>query len=316
MICVECGKEGKTYEGLCIDCYLKKKKLIEMPEKVEVVYCRNCPAYRLGNKWMKGNLKEDLKEYIKQQIEAKFPFQFEFDFESGKITCTLEFEGRKIKKEKYIEIVEKERLCDKCSLQKGGYFEAILQIRGANEKDMKDIDKLIRRRISERDTFLLKKEEVKGGRDYYIGNKKVASKIAREIKEKYDAELSISSSLVGMKDGKRIYRDTYGIRLVEYKGKFVKIDDKLYRIVSAGKKIELEGMDGEKRYIYKDDLRKAVELNLKEREAIVLHEDEKGLYIMDTESYKTAFVNKPKNWKGKKKIKIVEYEGKFYAVGE
>ncbi len=313
MICVECGKEGKTYEGLCLDCYLKKKKLIDIPSKITITFCRNCDSYRIEKTWKRGNFFEDLKRYIDSKIRADV--NYKLDFDGKRVRCVGFFEGRKIQEEKEIEIIKKYRLCDKCALKRGGYYEAILQIRGT--KDYKEIEKIIKRKIKEKETFISKKEIVRGGIDYYIGNKKAAMAAVKEIKEKFGGDVNISSSLVGLKEGKRIYRDTYSIRFPEYSiGDFLKIDEKVYRIVAIGKKLELEDFEGERKHFYKDELKKAIKLEMEKRDAMVLHEDDKGLYIMDTKTYKTFFINKPRNWKNGKKLKIVEYEGKVYGICE
>ncbi|RLF47995.1 MAG: hypothetical protein DRN29_01055 [Thermoplasmata archaeon] len=312
MFCVECGKKGKTYNGLCLDCYLKKKKFFAIPSEIVVTFCRNCDAYKIGSEWKRGMLWKDIEEYIKNQIKADI--EYECRVEDNKVICYGKFEGREVVEEKEIKIKEKQKLCPQCSLKKGGYFEAVLQIRGAEKENLAEIEEIVKRRVKEKQSFISKKEKVRGGIDYYIGNKKAAEKAAKEIKEAMGGELTVSSSLVGMKDGKRIYRNTYSIRMPEYAGKFVKIDGKLYRIVSSGKKLELEGVDGKTLHVYKDELKRAVWLELEEREATVLHEDKDTLHIMDSRDFKTYVVRKPKKWKGGKKINIVEYEGKIYAV--
>ncbi len=310
MFCVECGKKGKTYNGLCLDCYIKRHSFFVIPSSVEVTFCRECDAYKIAGEWKKGNLWKDIESYITQQIKADIPYECLMD--DGRIICEGSFEGQKIRVEKDIEIKEKYRLCPQCSLRKGGYFEAVIQIRG-RIGDEKEIDEMVRRYVNEK-SFISKREKVRGGIDYYIGNKKTARKAAQEIKDTLKGELTVSSSLVGMKDGKRIYRDTYSIRIPEYTGKFVKLNGKLYRIASYGKKVELHGVDGEILHVYKDDLKKAVWLEIEEREAVVIHEGEDTLHIMDSRDYKTHVVRKPKGWRGGKKINIVEYEGKIYAI--
>ncbi len=313
MICVECGKKGKTYNGLCIDCYLKKKKLFVIPDEIEVTFCKNCSAYKINKKkkWKKGDLIKDLQDYLREKIKAEIDFKLSFD---GKIAiCTGDFEGKEVVEKKEITINKEYRLCNKCSLKKGGYYEAIIQIR--NARNYMEIEKLIKKRIKEKDAFISKKEEVKGGIDYYVGNKKVAFTIAKEIKEKFKGEINISSSLVGLKNGRKIYRDTYRIKFPEYSvGDFVKINESLYRIVSIGKKIELEDLEGRKKYIYKNEIERIAKIKMEEKDAIVLYEDEKGLYVMDAKNYKTFFINKPKKWKKGKKIKIIEYEDRIYGV--
>lgn len=313
MFCVECGKEGKTYRGLCLDCYLKKRVFFRIPSEITVTFCRNCDAHRILNQWKTGDMWADIEDAIKSRITAEIPLECSFDREKGTVTCRGTFEGRKIEKTDHIKIKEKYRLCPKCSLQRGGYFEAILQVRGAKEEQLERIGEIIKRKVDDQHSFITKKEKVRGGTDYYMGARGAAEQAAKEIREKFGGKLTISSSLVGVKDGKRVYRDTYSVRLPEYIGSFFKLDNKLYRVVAAGRKLQLEGMDGETRYIYEKELKRAVKVELEAREATVLHHDKNTLYIMDSLDFTTKEVAKPKGWREGKKIKIVEYEGNIYA---
>lgn len=315
MFCVECGRKGKTYDGLCIDCYIKKHKFFDFPSEINIEVCKLCNSYKIGNKWRKGEIHKEIEKYLIENLRTEIECEVSFD-ENNILRIKGNFEGKDIKAEKEIKLKEKYITCPKCSLKKGGYYEAIIQIRGANRRNMKKIDNLIIKRIEEGESYIMKVEEVKGGKDYYIGNKKIAERIAKELKEDFSCTMKSSKSLVGIKDGKRISRYTYSIRFTKYEGKFIKIDGKIYKVKSAGKKLELHGINGEVKNVYREEIKKAVEMNIEERDATLLHEDKDTLYVMDSESYKTFVVNKPKNWKGGKIIKIIEYEGKIYAVDE
>jgi nonsense-mediated mRNA decay protein 3 len=314
MFCVECGKEGKTYDGLCLDCYLKKE-LIKIPDEIKITFCRGCDAYKIKDKWLRGNFEEDIKEYIRKNIETNI--SFEIDMEDNVVICKGFFEGREILKEKEIKIKIKESLCNQCSLFRGGYYEAILQIRGADEEKGKIIDEFIKSNVGIEKSFISKKVKVRGGIDYYIGSKKVASHIAKELKKEFDAEHIFSSSLFGLKNGRKVYRDTHLIRLPEYKkNDFIKFEGSLYKIVSIGKKIEIEGLGGERKVIHKNEMYFANKVDVNKRKGLLIHEDEKGIYVMDEKTYRTIFFNKPKNWEKGKEIKIFEWEGNFYLLIE
>ena len=316
MFCVECGKKtDKLYDGLCIDCYLKKHKFFNIPEEVVIKVCRNCGAYKIGDEWKHGDIKKLIKEQISLLMNNNCKLDINYD--DKKIICTGNFEGHEIKEEGQFKIKFKKVLCEKCSLKKGGYFEAILQVRKKNmdKKEKMEIEKIVNKKIDEMKSFILKKEERKGAIDCYIGSKKAAAAAAREIKDLFKGKEIMTSSLVGMKKGVEVYRDTYSVRLPEYKiGSFIKLDEKVYRIVSIGRKIEIASLEGEKRQIYKDEIEKARMMEMKSRDAVVLHEDKNGLYVMDEMNYKTYWLKKPEGWERKSKIKIVEFEGKIYMI--
>jgi len=313
MICVECGKRtDKLFNGMCIDCYINSKRFFEFPHEIEIKVCRNCGAYNIDGEWKHENMKKLLREYILKNIKGELNCQPSIDFDRGIIRCESSFEGRRILEEGKFRIKIKKRLCDKCSLMKGGYFEAILQIRKMNKEMEKEMENIVKRRVNEANSFIMKKEKIKDGMDFYIGNKKVAHSIAMELKNIYKAEYKSSSSLVGMKDGQEIYRDTYLVRLPEYKvGTFIKLNNTIYRIESMGKKIELRSLSGERKYVYRNEIKKAKILDINEREATIIHEDKNEIYVMDPETYKTYMVRKS----GKRgKIRIIEHEGKTYVI--
>ena len=316
MFCVECGKEEKNYDGLCIECYIKRHHFFSIPSQVIVTYCKNCDSYRINSTWKKANIRKDIKSHIIKKIKTDLKYKCELNIEKRKVTCRGEFEGKTIKEEKEIKIIEKQKLCPQCSLMKGGYFTAIIQVRGAKEEKWKKINDVIKKTVKERNSFISKTEKVRGGLDYYVSNKKVAERAIRDIKELFGGEITKSSSLVGMKNGKKIFRNTYSIRFSEYSGKFIKINEKLYQVITVGKKIELKGVNGEMKYIDKKDIKKARILDIKPRSATVLSSDVNNLYVMDSKDFKTLEVNKPRNWKNKKNINIVEYDGNIYPIDE
>ncbi|HEC82293.1 MAG TPA: hypothetical protein ENI53_00200 [Thermoplasmatales archaeon] len=313
MFCVECGKKGKTYNGLCLDCYIKRYKFFDFPSEIKIEFCKSCNSYKINNQWKKGDIHKDIEEYLKKNVRAEIKHEIFFD-KNNILKIKGFFEGRHIEVKKEIKVKERYVTCPKCSLKKGGYYEAIIQVRGAYKKRFEEVDELIKKRVEERESYIMKIEDVRGGKDYYIGNKKVAERIAKEIKDDFSGILKSSKSLVGVKDGNRIYRYTYSIRFLEYEGKFIKIDGKVYKVKPVGKKLELHGINGEVRNVYREEIKNAVEMDIEEREATLLHEEKDTLYVMDSKSFRTFVVNKPKKWKGEKNIKIIEYEGKIYAV--
>jgi NMD protein affecting ribosome stability and mRNA decay len=99
------------------------------------------------------------------------------------------------------------QLCTDCSRRSGGYFEAIIQLRGSAEKTAKARDALVAR-IEER-SFVSKVEQLREGVDVYAGSRKAALEALREMRLKHGT----SAKLFGVKDGRRVYRFTYCVRL-------------------------------------------------------------------------------------------------------
>ncbi|MBS3140912.1 hypothetical protein J4405_02090 [Candidatus Woesearchaeota archaeon] len=90
------------------------------------------------------------------------------------------------------------------------YYEAIIQIR---PKD-KELETFIKNQIEKNDYVFISKEETKKyGIDLYINSLKFAKKLAPLVKERFKVKPLFSTTLFGMKDGRRVYRLTVLFRL-------------------------------------------------------------------------------------------------------
>ncbi len=99
--------------------------------------------------------------------------------------------------------------CIKCSRRNSGYYQAIVQLRGSEEMTGRMADK-ISRFLERRDSFVSKSERVKNGIDLYVEDKLVMNSffdIYKNIRPKR------SYTLAGMRNGKKLYRNTYLIDL-------------------------------------------------------------------------------------------------------
>jgi nonsense-mediated mRNA decay protein 3 len=68
--CVECGKEGKTQDSLCVDCFDKKHKLVRVPENVDITLCAHCGAHQRGANWAPAEKLEAIRYAIEGAIEV------------------------------------------------------------------------------------------------------------------------------------------------------------------------------------------------------------------------------------------------------
>ncbi len=167
--CFLCGKETeKLINGYCEDCYSKKFPLEK--KKLVLKICKICGKMNYRNKWTKdiGNIRENVK--------------------MGKIDLTFE-----------------NTQCPDCSRKFGGYYEAILQLRGEFPEDILDfIDKVVSKH-SDRTGAYFRIEKIKEGINLYIGSKSIANKLAKILKD-MKFEIKKSYKLVTKRDGKEIYR--------------------------------------------------------------------------------------------------------------
>jgi len=158
---------------------------------------------------------------------------------------------------------------------------------------------------------------IHGGVDYYIGDKKMAASAARILSEIFHGESSVSPSLVGMKDGREVYRNTYIVRIPEYtRGGYVEVDGRVYRVIDMGKRIGLMDMEnGERKYFYRNQMSKAKIMDVGEMEAVVVSEKEGELQVLDPENYRTVVISKPEGMKVGDTVKVVKWKGRIYLAG-
>jgi len=112
-----------------------------------------------------------------------------------------------IELEREVRIEFEQALCDECYRSRSGYYEAILQLRGSAER----VERVRRKLVGalERRTFIAREEELKGGVNLYAGSRSALQQALAE----FGYSIKPSFKLAGMRQGKRIYRATYLIRV-------------------------------------------------------------------------------------------------------
>jgi NMD protein affecting ribosome stability and mRNA decay len=113
---------------------------------------------------------------------------------------------KKLKSEtKNIVVNIRKRLCEDCIKLSGGYYEAIIQIRG-EQKDriLKKINNMYKKNLI---TSINKTEH---GYDIRFVDKNDATIIANRLRKKHD--VNASYIFVGEKKGKKLYRNVYAVR--------------------------------------------------------------------------------------------------------
>ena len=322
MFCVECGKEiEESFEGLCIECYVRKKKFFDIPESVDVTVCRNCGSYNIGNKWLEGELYELLKNFLRGSIKHKGIKNFRVEIDGDKVVCRGDFHGFEVTEEGVINVKTRYGICETCSRMKGGYFEAVLQVRKGGrdmtDEEIKLSDEVVYRKAGH-ESYITKRERKHGGIDYYMGDKKMAASAAKILNDMFCGETSVSPSLVGMKDGREVYRNTYLVRIPEYsKGRYIEIDGRVWKVFDMRKRVGVVDIEtGEKKYFSRDRMSKVKVIDVEEMEAIVLSSKEKEVQILDPENYRVLVLSKPADMKVREKVKIIKWKERAYVVGD
>ncbi|MDD5416713.1 MAG: NMD3-related protein [Candidatus Aenigmarchaeota archaeon] len=207
--CFVCGKEdSKLKDGMCSECYDKRVKLIEVPKSINVSVCSKCGYYLFKGDWKDTGIKNVILNDVKLlQKGADVSIK---DIGNN----NYEISAHKKKDEKHIvRIVLKKMICPICARKLCDYFEAVLQIRGNYDDKKLDFieDTLFRINKKDRRAFYTY-EEVDGGIDIKLGNKKAAAQVAELCKKKFDCSIKKAYQLNTMKDGQNVYRNYICVR--------------------------------------------------------------------------------------------------------
>jgi len=208
-ICPRCGAkstERKFIENFCADCF-KSFIDLDLPPSVEIPVCRQCDRVKL-REWQEKD-KEAIGQFVLRACgikEGDVKIHVNDDGEC-RIEVVSEREGAKIEVEDRVGIKYVQTLCDRCSRTSSGYYEAIIQLRGSAEKVGNMRANM--QPILEKDSFISKTVESKRGVDFYVGSRKAAEEALAE----FSLKPLISNKLYGVKDGQRVYRTTFSVRL-------------------------------------------------------------------------------------------------------
>ncbi len=203
-ICPKCGidsSQSNFIGAFCEKCYELK---VSKPKFLKVRICKRCHKYWNGKEWSMYNQKK-----IEENIASKFKGNFEkvdYYLESGTAVIYFNVEGKIYMAHRSFFPETEETICPECSKQSGGYFEAILQLRGDKIR-VESASKKLSKELS-RKTFVGKVEEKKEGIDLYIGSTKKVIEVIKDFKYTY----KISRKLFTQKQGKRLFRTTFVIR--------------------------------------------------------------------------------------------------------
>ncbi len=339
MFCVKCGREGPTYESLCVKCFLGSTRFAKIRDHVDLFQCAHCDDFQIEGKWEEfGSVEEAARETALGAVELRKDAEIE-DAEIEvvpkdsqnylvRMRLTIGFQDIEAVEELETIVRLKRGICPRCSKIKGSYYESILQVRTRGrpfpaeemERILGRIEKLVGGGSGSRDPFISKAEEVPGGLDVYLSSISLGKSISKELAEDFGGEVKESSSLAGQKDGKEMYRVTYLVRLPAYRvGDIVAQKERLYLVSGIGSQgtrlTDLATHDSMN--ISNVDLRSARVVGSREDilEAVVLQESEREIQVLDPKSYKTVEVRKPRSFKrSADTVRIFKHEGEIILL--
>ncbi|MFQ5909855.1 MAG: 60S ribosomal export protein NMD3 [Thermoplasmata archaeon] len=306
--CVECGKEGRTYDSLCSECFDKKHMLVRVPENVDITLCAHCGAHQRGANWAHVDRMEAVRHAIEGAVEVDTGAQLDaLDVElhgedernmAAELLFMFKVDDADFRREGRTRIRLKRGVCDICSRQKGLYFEAILQVRPSEEEELLEraietVHKEVERMGPE--VFISREESMHGGWDFYLGSKAAAKTIAKLLQSKFGGEVTASSTLQGRRDGKDFYRMTYLFRFPSYHaGSVLKVGDRLLQVVSVGPPIVIVDLSTmQESGVPAAKLRSARKADAETLSAIIVSRSETEVQVMDPETMETVTLLRP-----------------------
>jgi len=228
MFCVECGREGPTYGGLCSTCFGERHTLLRPPERVDIPQCVHCSRFLIGKGWAEVPLEEACraalleksrldKEVRKVSLAPTFRHEDERNLLVA-VKASLAVEDFLVTRRFETKVRIQGATCPACGRRRGMYYEAILQFRASTGRLPEDLAAEASRYVEDAvaadpNQFITKVETVRGGLDFYLSSNAQAKTIAKAYRD-WGAETRASPKVYGQKEGKELYRVTYLVRFL------------------------------------------------------------------------------------------------------
>ncbi|MEE9601564.1 MAG: NMD3-related protein [Thermoplasmata archaeon] len=330
--CVECGKEGVVYRGLCERCLPKKKSLLVVPPILELHTCKHCGTYKLPGGWKQSSLEDGISSIASKAAELPrdilhhhLSLSYAYEDENRlqvRLSARLGLPGMTVTEERGIEVRLKTTTCPQCSRQQGEYYEAIIQARAQQRSLTEEEVGAVRQLISERvhrdpGLFITREERVHGGINVYLSSNRAAKSITRELRRRLGGRLSSSPQLHTRRKGKDVYRVTYLLRLPGLaEGDTIELRGRIYQVLSLGEPALVRDLlEGDNKTLGSQELLKAERLESRSVQGVLISGTEEEMQVMDSEGYDVHRVTRPPSLEleGDEVTLVITSKGVFIA---
>ena len=236
----------------------------------------------------------------------------------AKISCEGDYQGRNLVSDLKTEVQIKFQVCQTCSRQAGGYYEAILQIRTKRKELLDTAVDMVYNELdtSSSDFFTTEAGAVRGGYDFQLSSTDKARSVSRDLMIKLGGHVTETNTLVGRKDGKDLLRHTFGVRLPSVKvNDYLFIDEKVWKVSRLDRrraKLVLISAPYTQKTVEVDGLRNSPILDSPLDVQIVSNRDSEYL-LLDPFTLQTVEARSPKDWKGEK-IEALRYGNDTFFI--
>ncbi len=338
--CVRCGREEgpntPIIDGLCPACFIKERRMLELPTKIRVTICPICGALYIHGDWVRiGKNVEDVIEYfINKTIVKRHNIYPGLDdvkakvvgVESGMVylRVTAHYKNVSLSQDVATHVELHKKPCPLCLHSRSGSYEAMLQIRTiapVRFDVMRDIGNRLARVREFRESIVEIKEH-KDGVDVKLSNQAITRYVANILKREYAAKITMTWENTGYLGGKRRSKLTISARLpglvsgdiIEYEGEPAEVTK-----LKKGGVIIKRLSDGKVVTLRHDDIWKSGFKYLNEKDYAVLdgrilnYEGGKAV-VQATDSGNIYFIKSPRILNLGSRVKILIYKGKAYLL--
>ena len=253
-ICPRCGKPSD--EGLCGPCRLHEIDWVKVESRVQTIMCPTCGSRKLGGTWSDCPVEREtlarslVIESIVFHSDLKNPaIELEIrDISSNRshafVTLSGECYGIPVTGKYKVLIVWGKEQCDRCCRISGSYYEGIIQVRAEGRRPTAWEN----RRSAEiayqaeddaqqggdRLSFVSSLEESKDGVDIVVSSIGFGQSIVNDISSYFGAKSTSHPKLMGEKEGRKLYRVTWSIRLPRIvRGDIVERNGRYYQVTGS-----------------------------------------------------------------------------------
>ena len=315
-ICPKCGGPSKD-GGLCGKCLTETIPWYTCDLRVFITRCGGCGSLKTSAGWGDSTReREDLEEdaaisavkfhqdVVKPDVKVKLDhLSLNRTYADLEITGTMHDEH--LKGYLSIEVVWQNESCDRCNRQHGNYYEGVVQIRAEGRKATSEEQEESQRiavsvetsmqKEGERLSFICRFDEGREGLDIVVGSQAIGEQISREITRRLGGRVSLHPTLIGEKNGQKLYRITYAVRLPRLRrGDVIAVRNTYGEILSSeGKTITyLDLKTGLPRTIPESTPSRYISHVREARVYSVIYQDSGVLGILDPEKGTTEEINK------------------------
>ncbi|HPJ84117.1 MAG TPA: 60S ribosomal export protein NMD3 [Methanothrix sp.] len=318
-VCPKCGEPSTL--GLCDRCRLAMATLLDCPGSIEVTVCPVCGSVLVRGRWQ--DTETSVEDLISEAVADEIGVHE--DLNDPEVSISVErknatqyrvsvhlagtFGEIPAEEECVVAATVRRATCERCSRMAGNYYEATVQVRGSagspGSEELADGQK-IAEAVTEtcflkgdRLSFIQETKDVKGGIDLVVGSTAQGRSIAKAIQERFGGNVQESYKLVGMRDGKNVYRTSILVRLPRLKaGDLIRARGAFLEVRGfEGKRTACTSLkDGATVYLSEDDSEDVIVIGNRSsaERAVVVAADRDVLEVLDPESYRTVSASRPR----------------------